>query len=691
MQFRFLSKHEGPLIPWAAVAMGTGIVGYFELRFEPPLGVAIFPMFLALVFYLWARPRNEELRLWLLGLVVMLLGFQIASFSAHLKTAPVLSYPYYGPIEGRVVKTDRSHSGKIRVTLDRVILERLPPKITPKYVRLSLHDQNDPDQLPQVGQTLQIIGRLAPPSGPVEPDGFNFRRMAWFQKLGAVGYSRKPIKVLAPQTHSDPSLWVGAIRQRMSSYIVAQMPAPEGGFAAAILTGDRSHVPKEVTQNLRRTNLSHLLAISGLHMGVLTGVVYWIAKYAASIFVALGRLRSAKPTASLVALAFGFLYLLLSGGNIATQRAFIMVAVALTAMFFGRKGISLRTVAIAAFIILTLSPVSLLSPGFQMSFAATTALVLTFSRITYYLGERPAELRFIISTLTASLVAGAATAPFAAAHFNQFAQYGFVANVISVPLMGLVIIPAAFVALIFAPLSLDWIGFWAMEWGIKWILAVASFFSNFETATMPVIAPPLSVLPLIAGGVFFACTWAAPVRWAGLAVAVLGGGIWFFSDRPEILVAFDGSLVGRMGEDGRILSKARGGGFSARVWLENDGDLATQKIAAARASGTQISGGAKGIWRDRYKGHEIVHLWGKRGHAQFKAACETADIVIMSERATGADIGPCDRFDLSWFRKNGAGAIHFYENGYRITTAQQHTGTRLWSAKPRRKWRSKKN
>ena len=146
-------------------------------------------------------------------------------------------------------------------------------------------------------------------------------------------------------------------------------------------------------------------------------------------------------------------YLALSGGNVATERAFVMVAVVLAVML-DRRAFSLRAVAVAAVVLLVLRPEALLGPGFQMSFAATTALVAVFG----WLRDRPGALgprwlRPVSALVISSAVAGAATAPVAAAHFNQIAHFGLIANLLSVPLMGVVVMPAALAAAALMPLG----------------------------------------------------------------------------------------------------------------------------------------------------------------------------------------------------------------------------------------------
>ncbi|NQZ73869.1 MAG: ComEC/Rec2 family competence protein, partial [Dinoroseobacter sp.] len=261
----------------------------------------------------------------LLGLATLLAGFTLAAWRAHDVAAPVLSFRYYGPIEGRIVAIDRSRSGAMRLTLDQIGLEDVSSWRTPDRVRVSLHgDQGNVK--PEPGQFVAMTGHLSPPGGPSEPGGFDFRRLAWFQSLGAVGYTRKPIALLTPPTSTGWRIWLYTLRLSLSNAISSRIEGPEGGFAAAILTGDRAGLDPDHVRNLRHSNLAHLLAISGLHMGLLTGAVFFALRAAFAIVPMIALTYPIKKFAALGALIAAFSYLHLSGASVATERAFIMAS-----------------------------------------------------------------------------------------------------------------------------------------------------------------------------------------------------------------------------------------------------------------------------------------------------------------------------------------------------------------------------
>jgi competence protein ComEC len=666
------AAQSGQRLVWAPVWMGGGIGLWFALPWEPAaphyaaLGLAALA---ALALAALARGALSALAL---GAALLALGAGLAAARSHAVAGPVLEFRYYGPVEGRVVGIDRSGSDKPRLTLDRVVLARVAPERVPRRVRVSLHSDTELF-VPRPGQRVMLTGHLSPPPGPAEPGGFDFQRHAWFLKIGAVGYTRTPLMLLEPP-QGGLSLALFSARMALSEAVQARLPGRAGGFAAAVTTGDRSAIAQEDYESLRRANLAHLLAISGLHMGLLTGFVFAALRIGLALIPAAAQRVPARKIAALGALLAGAGYLALAGGNVATERAFVMVDVALGAVLLDRRAFTLRAVAIAALIVLVRRPEALMSPGFQMSFAATVALVAGFEglRRADWAGL-PRRLRPVGATVVSSVLAGAATAPFAAAHFNILPHYGLIANLVAVPAMGLVVMPAAVLAALLAPLGLEGIPLRAMGLGIEWILAVAETVSGLPGAVGHVKRPDALVLPLVALAGLVAAAGRGWPRAASLVPAALAAALWAGSPRPALLVSESGGLVGLMTEEGRALSKPRGDGFAASMWLENDGGPVAQDAAAARA-------GLAGTRQRReigIGGQRILHVTG-RDTAAAAAGCGPGDWVISSVPIEAPPPG-CRVFDPPALRATGALAVMEGASGVRLVTARDLAGRRLWN------------
>ena len=670
-----LERQRGHLFPWVPVCLACGIGLYFGLPMEPGREVWGALGALAAVLLAGVAAARGDAPV-LIAALALLAGLGLAAQRTYSVAAPVLEFRYYGPIEGRVVGIDRSASDKLRLTLDRVVLKNVPPARTPGRVRISLHGQQG-FITPEPGLTVILTGHLAPPGGPVEPGGFDFRRQAWFKGLGAVGYTRTPVLALIPAEEGRAGLAVFRIRMAISRAVQEALPGQAGAVAAALTTGDRSGLSQEVLEDLRASNLAHLLAISGLHMGLLTGSVFSALRAGLALVPGVALRWPVKKIAAGGAIAAGAAYLALSGGNVATERAFVMVAVVFTAVLLDRRAITLRAVALAAVIVLALRPEALLGPGFQMSFAATTALVAVFGWLRDRRGD--GERRWprwtvpVAALVISSVVAGLATAPFAAAHFNRVPHYGLLANLLSVPLMGAVIIPGGLLAATLAPFGLGWIGLEIMRPAILWILGVASWVAELDGAVSHVVAPPPVVLPLLSLGGLFVVLWQGSARSAGLVPILVAFTLWAGTERPALLVSDSGGLLGLMTPEGRALSKPRGEGFAADSWLENDGDGADQAEAAARAG----FDGQRGDLRLMLGELRIAHLTGRGAADRVRGACREADLVITS--APNPAPASCQVIGRHSLATSGALALYAGSEGPRIVSVRDSTGSRPWN------------
>jgi competence protein ComEC len=663
-----LQAQRGHLFPWVPVFFGLGIGLYFASPMEPQRLHYLGILFAAVGLGVRAR-RGDGVGLLAGALLLVGLGFCYMGLRAHQVGAPVLSYRYYGPVEGQVLAVDRSASDAMRITLGAVRLRDVSPARTPDRVRISLFEGS----APMPGSWVMTTANLSPPQGPAEPGGFDFRRHAWFLGLGAVGYSRVPVLRTGP----PEVLPVATLRAQLSERVRAAMPADTGGVATALMTGDRAHVPRQVTENLRASNLAHLLAISGLHMGLFAGVVFASLRRCFALCPPIALRWPVKKLSGAVALIASFGYLLLSGANVATERAFLMVAVMLVAVMLDRRAISVRAVALAAMLVLLRRPESLLSAGFQMSFSATLALVVAFQLLQPWFrprrgGALGAAARWGLALLVSSLVAGLATAPFGAAHFNMISHYGLLANLAAVPVMGAVVVPGAVLAICLAPIGASAVGFWIMSQGIAWILKVAETVATWPGARGHVVAPEAWILPVLVAGALWLLLWQGRFRWAGLIPIALALVFWPLSPRPEVLISADGGLVGVMTETGRALSRPSGKSFVAGIWLENDGDGMDQARAYRR-----IPEGRDGkVQIFQSIGRRFVHVLGKTGLRAWQPSCARGEVIILSIEVEPPEAGDCLWLTPEQLRKTGS--IAFAGDGAMITANGQ--ARRLWSA-----------
>ena len=689
-----LGQQYTNLVLWTPVAMGVGIAAYFGLEQEPNPYWCLAMAAPVLLLFLGIGRR--------LGLVAFVLcwaafgviaGFSLAVWSAHRVAAPAISYPVGETVEGRVVEISRSASGRPRITLEDVVVYGVEPERLPSSVRLTILDETG--ELPVPSDRIRVYATLMPTGEPVEPGGFDFHRRAFFDGLGAVGLTRGVLTRVA--LSEGLSLLdkirsqIAWVRNQISKALREVLPGAEGGFAAAILVGDRAWINEADQEALRASNLAHLLAISGLHMGILTGLVFAVFRGGLALVPIATTQVSTKKIAAVVALIAGCAYLMLSGATIATQRAFIMVAVALTAVLLDRPALTLRALAVAAIIVLAIRPISLLDAGFQMSFAATAALIGGFSwvrgrmRTPHWLdrtGPFKVVATYVTALLFASLLAGIATAPFAAFHFNRTAPYGLIANLLAVPIMGFVIAPAACIAAVLAPLG------WA-EWplrvmgeGISQILNVAHSVSDLPGAVQPVGAVAPEALILVVAGGLWILLWKGGARTLGLAAIAGGLALWSTPPpRPDLIVAPQARLIGKMTPQGRALDHPTAQGYAAKTWLRRDGDMATQIEAAERG---QFNKDAGWTHTDLEDGWSLAVAWGKNVDRKALSDNCRAKVLVISksyDRPEGSFIF-VSRKDLD---SSGALAVTMTAKGPELTFSRASTRNRLWTPKRRSK------
>lgn len=676
---RTLIEQRLQLPLWVPVLTGCGIAAYFAWPAEPPAWSALALPLVALAAWRAARHRGYGAQVLGIAATLLAAGFALAMLRAHAVAAPVLAAPAEITLEGRVLETSRSWSGAKRLLLDRLHLHGRPPADAPERARVTLLPE-DAVRSFRPGTRVMLHARISPPGGPVEPGGFDFRRMAWFDRLGAIGFARGIVLEIDPIGGKGPvdraRLALAGWRAALSEALRTALPGETGSFAAAILVGDRAGLPEDATAALRASNLAHLLAISGLHMGLLTGFAFFGLRAVLALIPWVALRWPTKRIAAVAAMAAGLAYLALSGASVATQRSFIMVVIVFVAVLIDRPAISLRSVALAAVAILILTPESLVEVGFQMSFAATAALVATYEALRRN-GLSPGGrgiLRGAAALALTSGVAGLATAPISAANFHYMSVYGLPANLLAVPLMGIWIMPAGALAAPLAVVGLEAPALWAMGAGIDLVLAIARFFAGLEGSVRHVPEPGAPVLIPIALGGLWLCIWRGRLALWGLS-AIAAGLVWWQveADRPALIVAQSGRQIGLMGPEGRAVFADRRETWAVERWLEADGDIPDISVAARRPGLTRAKDratGVLGVW--------TVELMAARRPDKATLAGLCRERVLLIAPALKAELpGACLTLTGADLDRTGAVSVVAWGDGLRLAPALR-PGGRLW-------------
>ncbi len=533
-----------------ALSVTVGAAVYF-LSSEEPGTVSVVAVvigalaFTALARQLWRLPAFYPVSVLVLGIA---LGLGAGKFRTASVDSPTIASEI-GPVmlEGWVWAIEPGAKGP-RLRLQVQAIAGLAPAQTPDFVRVTHTSRLEVS----AGRFVRCWAVLRPPPAPSIPGDYDFQRQAYYQRLGAVGYVQGRCRggTLGPPASpaDQASLTVGALRRSLARHVNDAAGERAGGFAAALASGDRSLMAESDREALRNSGLAHLLAISGLHMGIVGGLIYFIVFRGLALIEPIAiRIPVQKP-AAFTALFGSAIYLILSGASVSTQRAFIMAIVFFGAILVDRAAISFRSLAIAMTLIVFLQPESVMSPGFQMSFAATAALIAVYyswsENRTFAYGPVARVRTAIWSIVKTSIVAAAATAPFALYHFDRLAGLGLVANVLAMPIVSFISAPAAAVSLLLAPLGASEIGLRAFGLSLEAVLAVAHWCSSIEgqgltpDTPMPGFALGLLILALV-GFLFARGFW----RFGGSGLITLAAAfVWVSDGQAAVHLAPNGDV-----------------------------------------------------------------------------------------------------------------------------------------------------
>lgn len=568
---------------FAPVFLGVGALVYFNAEAEPGwtpllLGLAV----LALCAWL-GRARPVAFAVFAATLLVVT-GMLVGKVETWRAGTKMLGSAVASTLTGTVAAIERQPAGRARLVIDIEATERPRLRYAPDRVRIVA--RNMP---PGLAPGARITGRarLIPPSGPMRPWGYDFSFHNYFNGLGAVGFFLGALVVLPPAGRAAtfrPAIWLQQARDALSKRVRRQAGGGRAGeIAAALVTGAKRGIPEEVNEALRRTGLAHILSISGLHMALVAGTVLAVLRLAFALFPGFASRHPVRKYAAGAALVTAFAYLFISGAGIATQRSFIMLAVMLVALLLDRPAITMRNLAIAAIAIIAWHPHEVAGPSFQMSFAATAALIAVYAAWSARRARRAAKpeaarhgagpartvLRYAVALAVTSLVAGSATAIYGVWHFQRIAPLGLLANLAAMPLVSALVMPSALLGVVLVPFGLDGPAFRLMGWSIELVLVVAGWFSE-RSPLDGVGAIPVSSLVVATLGLLLATLPVTGLRWLGVPFFLAAALLAINRDMPDVLVAEDGKMVAvTLSDGGLALNRSRPRAFTLEIWMKS--------------------------------------------------------------------------------------------------------------------------
>lgn len=666
---------RGRWMLWLAPVLLAGILLYFALPEEPPLWIG--PTVLSASLVAWAALRGSVPT----APAVMTLAALAAGFSAaQLRTAgtgtPILN-GRLGPVlvEGRVVEIAPLPGEGGRVLLEELTVARLPSQDTPRRVRIRVAAD-----LGGVapGDRIAVLTELLAPPPPAAPGAFDYQRQAWFEGIGAVGFSFGAVR--AHQPGSAASGWSERwteLRHTATHRILEALPGPEGGIAAALMTGHQGAISADVIAAMRDSGLAHLLSISGLHIGLIAGILLLGLRAGMALVPWVALRLPTKKIAAIAALIGTGAYVLLAGAPVPTQRAFLMTAIVMLAVLADRSALTMRLVAWAAVVVSLIRPEAVLGASFQMSFAAVAALVATHEGLAARSVTGPRSLisrigRVLVGIALTSLVAGAATAPFAAYHFHRLADYGVLANMAAVPITGFWVMPLALFAFALMPLGLEAWALVPMGWGIEAIVVVAQWVAGLPGASIQVPAMSAAALAAVVTGGLWLCLWRGRWRWLGLVALPVAGVLILLHRPPDLLISGDGAVVALRDAEGRLrLSDPRKGGIAIETWLERNG----QRDRLPWPESPEAGGCDRdGCWAE-LRGRRLALAFSLAAAAE---ECGRVDLAVVTRFLPSWRCRGSLLIDRGRLWRAGAHAVWIEEEGVRIKTVRATRGERPW-------------
>lgn len=684
-----LVRREAPRrLLWLPVAMAGGIGGYFALTVEPPAAAG--PAAVAAAVAGALLLRRNPIAVWLaLLLVAAGLGFAAAQLRTRSVATVMLERETWAIVEGRVAAIERRPTGWRLTLVELAPLAATGGATTPSGVRISLAGRRAATALEtlRIGDRARVRARIRPPSPPVAPGAFDFQRHAFFRGIGAVGFAVGPLE---PAAGGETGHWSGVreavdrVRADAARRIRAALPDPAGSVAAAMLVGERAGIDEPTAETFRETGLAHLLAISGLHMGLVAGTVYGSVRLALAAWPAVALRRPVKKWAATTALGAAALYLLLAGAPVPTQRAFLMTGLILTAVLLDREAISLHLVAWAAAVVLLIAPETLIGPSFQLSFAAVTALIAVWETLSRRRRRRTSgpigvlwrSAGYVGRVAATSLVASLVTAPVVAHHFQQVPLLGAVANLVAVPLTAFVTMPAGVVALAVMPVGAEVLPLRAMGWGIEATLWSADLAARAPLTAVGVPALGSAALLSLAIGGLWLALWRSALRWFGLCGIAAGLLVAVMDRPPDALFAADGSLAAvRIPGAGWAVSAGTGNRFTRAAWERRwGGEPATAFLAA---DGVADGFGCDGLGCVLRLGGRVLAMPTSPEAA--REDCRRADIVVTAVGLRqGCGEGAALAFDRRALHRGGALAVWMAADGIRTRSVEESRGVRPW-------------
>lgn len=665
-----ISKEAESLFYWIPVAIGLGIIFFFQLPFDPDPNIAIAATISTILITYLLRKFYIPYTI-ALAILFFVLGYSAAQYRAISLDAPKIKEKIEDIwIEANISEITYFDNGR-RLILENIDSDDLLSYETPLKIRVNT--RSDVSSF-QIGDRVLLKASLMPPPEPMIPNGFDFSYYLYFKQIGAIGFAKSRIILLDENTKNSFENYVNKLRKAIADRISSQIENPFAAIANGMMVGDASQINKDDFDIIRVSGIAHIIAISGMHIVCVVGMVFFATRFLLTRFSDFALRYNVKKVSALIAIIFSFIYLLISGSPVSAQRAFVMSSLVLSAIVFDRNSTPMRSIAISAIIILLITPEALMGASLQMSFAACVALIASYEVSTKFFAHKfgrsfiAKSTIYITSVTFSTLVAGAATAPFIIYHFNQFSTYSILANILCVPLSDFFIMPFGMISMLLMPVGLDFITLKPMEWGLIAMFNYAKYISELPNASFFIPSFTSYGMSFVIVGGLVLCFLSTRLRYAGLIAIVIGFTTLKDVRKPDIAIDKSGKFfVIKDEKDNLYFSAKRIPKFAKGAWMQNLGINDFQTINELNSCDENS------CYISNANSKSAYVVFGEVQHQ-----CKDADVVLnlSNQEYKCSNSKVIKKADLI---EKGGHLIWLLKDGIKIKTVLENRPKRIWN------------
>lgn len=556
------------LILWIPVCMMIGIIGYFNLKEEPTTIMVCLPLLLSTGLFFYTA-KIMSLRVMATALFFISLGLLTIYTKTHHINTTLLSHKLKKiTISGVVIESDYVPHQKLhKIMID--LGENGPDNL--KNIKINYSDKNT--LIPQVGDSITGIASLFPYGDPVSAYGYDFRKNAYFKEIGASGrlYEITDLK-RSEKTNLQ------CMRTKLSNHFRQKLSGEVAEIAIALITGQRQGITNEIRNAFADSGLAHILAISGLHISLVAGLLFLILRRLLSLMPIITREYNVKKFTCFATIPATFFYVALSGFGYPAIRAFYMTMFACLAIALDKHPFNMRSLSLAAFLILLIFPESATSVSFQLSFAAVLGLIAFYEKpwmrmknLNISQGICGKIILYILGTCMTTMIATLATTPISLYYFKKITLNSVFANLLAIPLTGFIIMPSSMLCVFsYFTLDIQW-PYFILEQGIEALIQCAQIVSMWKGSRISFHQPPEIYLCLFGFGFLWLCLFQTRLRFFGLIIISAAFLTLVPKNHlPDIYMADQGAVIA-FKKDNIFYISGKQGGFFYDQWKEEAG------------------------------------------------------------------------------------------------------------------------